>query len=256
MTRRLSKRADHILDLGPLAGEQGGQIVFSGPYEKILADKRSLTGKYLSQRLSIPVPQTRRVAQPGQALSILKAGAHNLKNIDVEIPLGCMVCLTGVSGSGKSTLVEDVLYRGLKKRWGESVGIPGQCQDIVGTEHIADMIFVNQSQIGTTPRANLLTYTRAFDPLRRLLADTELAKLRGYSAGTFSFNVEGGRCETCKGEGFEKVEIAVSVRRLCAVSGVPGAALSRRGLGGPLSGQEPDRHYGYDGQRGADVFCR
>ena len=201
------KEADHILDLGPLAGEQGGQIVFSGPYEKILADKRSLTGKYLSQRLSIPVPQTRRVAQPGQALSILKAGAHNLKNIDVEIPLGCMVCLTGVSGSGKSTLVEDVLYRGLKKRWGESVGIPGQCQDIVGTEHIADMIFVNQSQIGTTPRANLLTYTRAFDPLRRLLADTELAKLRGYSAGTFSFNVEGGRCETCKGEGFEKVEM-------------------------------------------------
>ena len=199
------KEADHILDLGPLAGEQGGQIVFSGPYEKMLADKRSLTGHYLSQRLSIPVPQTRRVTD--QTLTIVKAVAHNLKDIDVAIPLGCMVCLTGVSGSGKSTLAEDVLYRGLKKRWGESVGLPGQCQDVVGTEHLADVIFVDQSQIGTTPRANLLTYTRAFEPLRRLLAATELARLRGYTTGTFSFNVEGGRCETCKGEGFEKVEM-------------------------------------------------
>ena len=201
------KEADHILDLGPLAGEQGGQLVFAGPYEDILAAPHSLTGQYLSQRQRIPLPAQRRAVQPGHTLTILKASAHNLKHIDVEIPLGCMVCLTGVSGSGKSTLIEDVLYRGLKKRWGESVGIPGPCQDIVGAEHLADVIFVNQSQIGTTPRANLLTYTRAFDPLRRLLADTELARLRGYTTGTFSFNVEGGRCETCKGEGFEKVEM-------------------------------------------------
>jgi hypothetical protein len=117
-----------------------------------------------------------------------------------------MVCITGVSGSG-NTLVEDVLYRGLKKRKGEPVGIPGPCRDIVGWEQIADVIFVDQTPIGTTPRANLLTYTKAFDPLRRLLADTEIARLRGYLPGTFSFNVEGGRCETCKGEGFEKVEM-------------------------------------------------
>ncbi len=201
------KEADNILDLGPQAGEKGGEIVFAGPYDKILRDKKSLTGKYLSRRLTIPVPKTRRVPQPGQALKIVKASAHNLKHIGVEIPLGCMVCLTGVSGSGKSTLVEDVLYRGLKKRRGESVGIPGECQDILGLEQIADVIFVDQAQIGTTPRANLLTYTKAFDPLRRLLAGTELAKLRGYSTGTFSFNVEGGRCDACKGEGCEKVEM-------------------------------------------------
>ena len=201
------KEADNILDLGPQAGEKGGEIVYAGPYDKILGDKRSLTGKYLSQRLSIPVPDKRRIPQPGYTLTVVGASAHNLKNIDVGIPLGCMVCLTGVSGSGKSTLVEDVLYRGLKKRRGESVGIPGECADILGAEHLSDIIFVDQAQIGTTPRANLLTYTKAFDPLRRLLADTELAKLRGYSTGTFSFNVEGGRCDTCKGEGFEKVEM-------------------------------------------------
>ncbi|MGH8009163.1 MAG: excinuclease ABC subunit UvrA, partial [Candidatus Binatia bacterium] len=135
------------------------------------------------------------------------ASANNLKNIDLAVPLGCLVCITGVSGSGKSTLVEEILYRGLKKRKGEPVGIPGACRDIVGGEQMADVIFVDQAPIGTTPRANLLTYTKAFDPLRRLLAETEMARLRGYSAGTFSFNVEGGRCETCKGEGFEKVEM-------------------------------------------------
>lgn len=201
------KEADHILDLGPLAGEKGGEIVFAGPYAKLLRDKRSLTGKYLSGRLAIPVPQRRRVPTPGHSLKILGASANNLQDLDVEIPLGCIVCITGVSGSGKSTLLEDVLYRGLKKRKGEPVGIPGACRDIVGGEQVADVIFVDQAPIGTTPRANLLTYTKAFDPLRRLLAETELAKLRGYSAGTFSFNVEGGRCETCKGEGFEKVEM-------------------------------------------------
>ncbi len=201
------KEADHVLDLGPLAGEKGGEIVFAGPYSKLLRDKRSLTGQYLSGRQEIPLPPHRRVSRPGHSLKILGAAANNLQDIDVEIPLGCMVCLTGVSGSGKSTLVEEVLYRGLKKRKGEPVGIPGACRDIVGGELLADVIFVDQAPIGTTPRANLLTYTKAFEPLRRLLAETELARLRGYSAGTFSFNVEGGRCETCKGEGFEKVEM-------------------------------------------------
>jgi len=201
------READHILDMGPLAGEKGGEVVCAGPYEKILRDKRSLTGKYLSGRLEIPVPKRRRRTKKSPKLTILGAHAHNLKDIKIEIPLGCMVCITGVSGSGKSTLVEDVLYRGLKKRKGEPVGIPGACQDITGWESITDIIFVDQAPIGTTPRANLLTYTKAFDALRRLLAETELARLRGYGAGTFSFNVEGGRCETCKGEGFEKVEM-------------------------------------------------
>ncbi len=201
------KEADHILDLGPLAGEQGGEIVFAGPYSKIVRDKRSLTGKYLSGHLEIPIPQPRRVPKPDSSLQILGARANNLRDIDVEIPLGCMVCITGVSGSGKSTLVEEVVYRGLKKRKGAPVGIPGACRDLLGEELIADVIFVNQAPIGATPRANLLTYTKAFDPLRRLLAETELAKLRGYSPSTFSFNVEGGRCETCKGEGCEKIEM-------------------------------------------------
>jgi len=201
------READNILDMGPLAGEKGGEVVFSGPYAKILADKRSLTGKYLSNRMEIAVPQVRRALDPHRVMWVLGATANNLKNVDVEIPLGRMVCITGVSGSGKSTLVEDVLYRGLKKRRGEPVGLPGACDDILGWEQLHDVIFVDQAPIGTTPRANLLTYTKAFDPLRRLLADTEIARLRGYTPSTFSFNVEGGRCETCKGEGFEKVEM-------------------------------------------------
>jgi excinuclease ABC subunit A len=201
------KEADNILDMGPLAGEKGGEVVFSGPYAKILDDRHSLTGKYLSSREEILLPQVRRTPQPDRWLRVLGATANNLKGVDIDIPLGCMACITGVSGSGKSTLVEEVLYRGLKKRKGEPVGIPGACRDIVGWEQLADVIFVDQAPIGTTPRANLLTYTKAFDPLRRLLADSDLSRLRGYMAGTFSFNVEGGRCETCKGEGFEKVEM-------------------------------------------------
>ena len=201
------READHILDMGPFAGEKGGDVVFAGPYDKILRDKQSLTGKYLSGRAEIAVPKRRRSTK-GQACphSPWRDGAQS-QRCDVAIPLGCMVCITGVSGSGKSTLVEEVLYRNLKKRKGEAVGIPGPCRDITGGEHLADVIFVDQAPIGTTPRANLLTYTKAFDPLRRLLADTEMSRLRGYAPGTFSFNVEGGRCETCKGEGFEKVEM-------------------------------------------------
>jgi excinuclease ABC subunit A len=202
------READHIIDMGPLAGEKGGEVVFAGPYDQILKDKGSLTGKYLSGRLGIPVPRRRRIPRgKGKCLTVVGASANNLKNLTVEIPLGCMVCITGVSGSGKSTLVDDVLYRGLKKRKGEPDGIPGACQELLGWEKFADVIFVDQAPIGTTPRANLLTYTKAFEALRRLLANTEMARLRGYNTGTFSFNVEGGRCETCKGEGFEKVEM-------------------------------------------------
>ena len=201
------RATDNIIDLGPLAGEKGGEIIFEGPYAKLLKDKKSLTGQYLSGRMTIPLPKKRRPVRKKYGLSIRGARAHNLQDIDVTIPLGCMVCLTGVSGSGKSTLVDDVLYRGLKKQRGEPVGLPGPCRDIRGGDQLADIIFVNQSPIGTTPRANLLTYTKAFDTVRRLLAQTELARVRGYTPSTFSFNVEGGRCESCKGEGAEKVEM-------------------------------------------------
>ncbi len=202
------READHIIDMGPLAGEKGGEVVFAGTHDKILTDENSLTGKYLSGRMGIPVPDTRRPWTPQRrVLKVIGASANNLKHITVEIPLGRMVCMTGVSGSGKSTFVNEVLYRGLKKRKGEPAGIPGACEAMLGWDAIADVIFVDQAPIGTTPRANLLTYTKAFDALRKLLAETEMAKLRGYSAGTFSFNVEGGRCETCKGEGAEKIEM-------------------------------------------------
>ncbi len=201
------RETDNVIDLGPLAGEKGGEIVFNGPYAKLLKDKQSLTGQYLSGRLTIPLPRKRRPVKKKYTLTVQGAKAHNLQDIDVTIPLGCLVCLTGVSGSGKSTLVEDVLYRGLKKQRGEPVGIPGACRALLGGEQLADIIFVDQSAIGTTPRANLLTYTKAFDTVRRLLSQTELARVRGYTPSTFSFNVEGGRCESCKGEGFEKVEM-------------------------------------------------
>ena len=201
------RETDNVIDLGPLAGEKGGEIVFNGPYTRLLKDKQSLTGQYLSGRLTIPLPQKRRPVRKKHRLAVRGASAHNLQDIDVTVPLGCLVCLTGVSGSGKSTLVEDVLYRGLKKQRGEPVGIPGAYRAILGGDQLADIIFVDQSAIGTTPRANLLTYTKAFDTVRRLLSQTELARVRGYTPSTFSFNVEGGRCESCKGEGFEKVEM-------------------------------------------------
>ena len=201
------RETDNVIDLGPLAGEKGGEIVFNGPYTRLLKDKQSLTGQYLSGRLTIPLPQKRRPVRKKHRLTVRGASAHNLQDIDVTVPLGCLVCLTGVSGSGKSTLVEDVLYRGLKKQRGEPVGIPGASRAILGGDQLADIIFVDQSAIGTTPRANLLTYTKAFDTVRRLLSQTELARVRGYTPSTFSFNVEGGRCESCKGEGFEKVEM-------------------------------------------------
>src|SRR4029077_842184 len=146
------------------------------------------TGKYLSGRMEIPLPERRRTPQPGRSLIVRGAATNNLKDIDVEIPLGCMVCITGVSGSGKSTLVDDVLYRGLKKRRGEPVGIPGACRAIEGAERIAEVILVDQARIGSTPRANPVTYLRAFDGIRARFARTEEARIRNYSAATFSFN--------------------------------------------------------------------
>ncbi|HXQ22024.1 MAG TPA: excinuclease ABC subunit UvrA, partial [Candidatus Acidoferrales bacterium] len=200
------READHVIDLGPEAGERGGEVVFAGSYTDLLRSK-SLTGQYLAERRSIPVPRKRRHIIPPLALRIRGAAANNLQNVTVDLPLSRFVCITGVSGSGKSTLIEEVLYRTLKKRLGQPAGTPGACEGIDGAERVADVVMVDQSPLGTTPRANPVSYVKAFDLIRQLFAQTPLARLRGYTGATFSFNVPGGRCEACKGEGFEKVEM-------------------------------------------------
>jgi excinuclease ABC subunit A len=201
------KEADHVVDLGPGAGEQGGQVVFAGGYPHLLESRESITGAYLSGRRRIAVPEKRRLPVSGLAIRIRGARAHNLKGIDVTIPLGLFVCITGVSGSGKSTLVDDVLCRNLRRRLGEPVATPGACDGIDGAENVSEVILVDQTPLSATPRANPATYMKAFAPIRALFARADLARLRGYTPGTFSFNVPGGRCERCCGEGAEKVEM-------------------------------------------------
>jgi excinuclease ABC subunit A len=201
------KECDHIIDLGPKAGEQGGRIMFAGSYQDLLKDDSSLTAAYLSQRKTIPLPTRRRKPLLQRALKIKNARANNLKNLDVEVPLGMLVCITGVSGSGKSSLVDEVLSRNLKKLKDAPSANLTDCDRIEGADKISEVVLVDQSPVGTTPRSNPATYMKAFDGVRRIFADADLARLRGYTPSTFSFNVEGGRCETCRGEGFEKVEM-------------------------------------------------
>lgn len=199
------RSADNIIDLGPGAGESGGNIVFSGTYDKLINSNASITGRYLSDNNMIPIPNRRSV--PKKMLIIRGASQHNLKNIDVEIPLGIMVCITGVSGSGKSTLIEDVLYKNIRRYKGKSESEPGKCRGIEGIENLDDVVLVDQSQIGKTPRANPVTYIKAFDRIRTLFARCRLSVKRGYTAGTFSFNTKKGRCSLCTGAGFEKIEM-------------------------------------------------
>ncbi|MBI1883734.1 MAG: excinuclease ABC subunit UvrA [Chlamydiae bacterium] len=201
------RHCDHVIDLGPGAGEWGGQIVFQGSVSDLMKHPSSLTGKYLSGTLEIPIPQRRRRPFLQRSIQIEKASQNNLKGITVKIPLDVLVCITGVSGSGKSTLIEEVLYRGLRKIRRDLVAQPGRCQGIVGQDEIGDVILVDQDPIGRTPRSNPATYLKVFDPIRGLLARTSLAKVRRYGPSTFSFNVEGGRCDRCEGEGFEKIEM-------------------------------------------------
>ena len=201
------KECDHIIDLGPRAGELGGEVMFAGSYEDLLKDENSLTAAYLSERKSIPLPTRSRKPLLQRAISITGAHANNLKNIDVEIPLGVFVCITGVSGSGKSSLVDEVLYRNLKKLKEARSAIVVDCAKLDGADKISEVVLVDQSPVGTTPRSNPATYMKAFDGIRRVFAAADLSRLRGYTPSTFSFNVEGGRCETCRGEGFEKVEM-------------------------------------------------
>jgi excinuclease ABC subunit A len=198
------RASDYILDLGPQAGEKGGQIQYFGPTSGV---NGSLTGEYLRGRRTIPTPAKRRRPAKAHHLRITGAGEHNLQDLDVNIPLGLLVCLTGVSGSGKSTLAEDILYRALKKAHGDPKGRPGRHKRLSGAGRIADVVLVDQRPIGRTPRANALTYTKAMDPIRRLLAGTRDAREQGFGPGHFSFNIDGGRCPTCKGDGFEKIEM-------------------------------------------------
>jgi excinuclease ABC subunit A len=197
---------DTIIDLGLGAGEQGGRVVFAGALENLLRDQRSLTAKYLRGDLAIPVPSFRRRGS-GQKLRLLGATEHNLKNIDVEIPLNTLTCIAGVSGSGKSTLVHDVLYAAVKRVKGGTEKRVGGHRKIEGAEFISDVVLVDQTPIGRTPRSNPVTYLKAFDPIREIFAATKDAKSRGLTASHFSFNVPGGRCEACQGEGEVRVEM-------------------------------------------------
>ncbi len=200
------RRADRIIDMGPGPGKRGGEVVVNGPIDDVKACEQSVTGDYLSGRKGIPVPEERREADG--ALTILGARQHNLKDVDVDIPMGCFTAITGVSGSGKSTLMHEVLYKALARRMNDNTSvIPGEHDDIEGLEQIETVRLIDQSPIGRTPRSNPATYTGVFDYIRELFAETKLAKQRGYAKGRFSFNVKEGRCAECGGQGTVKIEM-------------------------------------------------
>ncbi len=198
--------ADHIIDIGPGAGEHGGRVVAQGTAQEIMQVPESVTGQYLSRRKFIPVPAKRRPGN-GKFLEIVGAAENNLKNINVRFPLGTLTLVTGVSGSGKSTLVNEILYKGIASRLYHAKGKPGRHKKIKGLEHIDKIIDIDQQPIGRTPRSNPATYTGVFDAIRELFSQTAESKMRGYKAGRFSFNVKGGRCEACKGDGILKIEM-------------------------------------------------
>ena len=198
--------ADMVIDIGPGAGVHGGNVIAQGTAEEIKNVPNSITGQYLSGRKKIPVPKKRRKAKP-VSITIKGAKENNLKNLDVKIPLGVFTCVTGVSGSGKSSLINEVLYKNLAKKLYGSSEKGGKCKEIVGIENIDKIINIDQSPIGRTPRSNPATYTGVFDYIRDIFANTNEAKLRGYQKGRFSFNVAGGRCEACQGDGVLKIEM-------------------------------------------------
>jgi excinuclease ABC subunit A len=202
----MMRAADRIIDMGPKAGERGGEVIFEGTYREALVSDRSLTGKYLSGSLSIPVPRSRR-KKGKETIHIKNAYLHNLRNIDLEIPLRMFACITGVSGSGKSTLVHDVIGEGIKKRLNGHIGRLSGVHDIEGWNNVQHLEVVDQSPIGRSPRSNPVTYLGIFDSMRDLLSKTPMSKLHGYQPGYFSFNVPGGRCDVCEGDGLQKVEM-------------------------------------------------
>jgi excinuclease ABC subunit A len=198
--------ADHIIDIGPGAGAHGGEVIAEGSIEQIKACEASLTGQYLAGIKKIEIPDERRKGN-GHTLKVIGAAENNLKNIDVEFPLGTFISVTGVSGSGKSSLINEIVYKGLAAKIGRARVKPGKHRKIEGTENIDKVIDINQSPIGRTPRSNPATYTGLFTPIRDLFSQLPESKMRGYSKGRFSFNVNGGRCEACSGDGIIKIEM-------------------------------------------------
>jgi len=200
------RAADHIVDIGPGAGIHGGHVVFSGDLESLKKCENSVTSDYLTGRKKIPVPEKRRKGN-GNFLTVKGAAENNLKNINVKIPLGTFACVTGVSGSGKSSFVNDILYKVLANKLNRAKTIPGKYKSVEGIENLDKIINIDQAPIGRTPRSNPATYTGVFNDIRELFASTKDAKMRGYNAGRFSFNVKGGRCEACQGDGILKIEM-------------------------------------------------
>ena len=201
------RSADHVVDLGPRAGRDGGEVIVAGAIEDILGHRTSLTARYLRGDLRISMPSARRYGDPKRRLIVRGARAHNLRNVDVEFPLGTFITVTGVSGSGKSTLVTDILYRALAREFYRAKTLPGDHDTIEGIEHIDKVLDIDQSPIGRTPRSNPATYTGLFTPIRELFTQLSESKIRGYGPGRFSFNVKGGRCESCQGDGLVKIEM-------------------------------------------------
>ena len=201
------READHLIDLGPGAGKHGGHVIAAGTVEEVLRHPTSLTARYLTGKAEIPVRAERRPRDPRRAIRVENAREHNLKGVDLDVPLGCFVAVTGVSGSGKSTLVSDILHQALARHFYRARVIPGAHDRITGLEHVDKVIDIDQSPIGRTPRSNPATYTGLFTPVRELFAEMPEAKIRGYGPGRFSFNVKGGRCEACQGDGLVKIEM-------------------------------------------------
>ncbi|RIY30032.1 excinuclease ABC subunit A, partial [Bifidobacteriaceae bacterium NR016] len=201
------RQSDWLVDIGPEAGEHGGEVVYSGPSDGIIKAQRSITGDYIAHRRSIDVPKQRRSVDENRMLHIINAHEHNLKNIDISIPLGVFTCITGVSGSGKSTLINSILYPVLADKLNGARIVPGKHKRIDGIELCDKVVHVDQNPIGRTPRSNPATYTGVWDKIRSLFAQTPEAKVRGYGPGRFSFNVKGGRCEACHGDGTLKIEM-------------------------------------------------
>ncbi len=201
------RTADWLVDIGPGAGLNGGEVVHSGSYKALLENKKSITGDYLAGRIKIETPKKRRPIDPARKIKVVGARENNLQNVDVEFPLGVMTAITGVSGSGKSSLVNDVLYEVLANKLNGAKGVAGKHTRIEGLEHLDKVVHVDQAPIGRTPRSNPATYTGVFDHVRKLFADTQESKVRGYLQGRFSFNVKGGRCETCAGDGTIRIEM-------------------------------------------------
>ncbi|KKP82035.1 MAG: UvrABC system protein A [Candidatus Moranbacteria bacterium GW2011_GWF2_35_54] len=199
--------ADYLVDIGPGAGKHGGEIVAAGTPEEVMKNKRSITAQYLNGTMKIEIPHLRRKAFNKKVITLKGARENNLKNINVDFPLNTFTCVTGVSGSGKSTLVKDTFYKALSNKLHKTLEIPGAHQELIGVHNIDKIIMVDQAPIGRTPRSNPATYTGLFTFIRDLFATTKDAKARGYSPGRFSFNVSGGRCDNCKGEGYLKIEM-------------------------------------------------